>query len=192
MKVAVPQTTKPKALLIVDVQPNMLLDRARQLIPSMAEYIRKTEYDLYVVATWYADEHSTFHRQTRDIDPPEKTGPAAEEILSALREKRSKLLEYQKNTRSVFKCEPERLLELELKREGIEHVHLFGVDVNDCVLAAAYDATDLGFTVTVIEELSDNADGIHELKEAALLVLRRQRLTNNSQFPDCALTSVEV
>ena len=59
-------------------------------------------------------------------------------------------------------------------------MHLIGYDINDCVLASAYDAIDLNFYTYVIEELCHHWDGIEELKQAALIVLRRQSLTNNS------------
>ncbi len=55
-----------------------------------------------------------------------------------------------------------------------------GYDINDCVLASAYDAIDRGLYTYVIEELSHHCDDSDELKNAALVVLRRQAMTNKS------------
>ena len=151
----------------------------------MVSFLCQTDYDLYIEATWSADKGSTFQRQSGNILTKEAAGPTSTDLLSALANKSGPIHRVHKTTRSAFKAPTSPSLEGVLKENEIEEVHLFGVDINDCVLATAYDATDLGFFTCVIEELSHHSQGIEEMKDAAIAVLARQNMTNNSLFEGC-------
>jgi len=62
----------------------------------------------------------------------------------------------------------------------IDEVHLAGFDINDCVLATAYDALDQGYFTFAIEECCGRTDSDRSVIDAALMVLRKQAMTNNS------------
>ena len=84
-----------------------------------------------------------------------------------------------KKSRSVF-IEQSSLVQ-KLRDQGIEEVHVVGYDINDCVLTTANDAFDYGFYTYVIEEASDSSQS-NELREAALLILRENEMTNHSEL----------
>ncbi len=66
-----------------------------------------------------------------------------------------------------------------LKYEFIKEVHIIGLDTNDCVLATAYEAFDLGFFTYVIEECTQSSSG-NELHLKGIDLLRHVGLTNRS------------
>jgi nicotinamidase-related amidase len=162
------------------------------LIPAMVSYIRETNYDLYVEATWHQDEQSTFFRQSGGVLSLEDAGPTASELESALSAKPSPLHRVHKTTRSAFKAPGTPPLLTVLRQHKIEDIHLFGLDINDCVLATAFDATDFGFFTCVVEELSHHHQGIEDLKAAAIAILRRQNMTNNSLLSDCQIRTLNL
>ncbi len=83
----------------------------------------------------------------------------------------------EKETKSVFKGN-KNLVE-GLRQRSIEEVHIVGVDVNDCVLATAYEAFDLGFFTYVIEECSESSDS-ERTRDVGFEAMRHVNLTNNS------------
>lgn len=59
-----------------------------------------------------------------------------------------------------------------LKKEGVSHVYLCGIDTDCCVLATAYDAFDQGYRVAVLKNLSMSHAG-NALHQAALRMVAR-------------------
>jgi nicotinamidase-related amidase len=192
MKIPLPTTNRRTALLVIDVQPEMLVPSVHALIPHMVSFIKQTSYAFYAEATWFADEQSTFYLQTGDLFIAEDVGPTAEPIVEALSEKEAPCISLNKRTRSAFQAIGDVSLKDELNEHRIEEVHLFGVDINDCVFATAIDAADAGFCTFVIEELSHHSEGDKELREAALTLLRRQRMTNHSLLPGVQTSTLGI
>jgi nicotinamidase-related amidase len=91
-----------------------------------------------------------------------------------------KLFHVRKTTRSCFKGFDPEALKAFLRQRKIEEIHFVGFDINDCVLASAYEAIDSGYYSFILEELSHQQTGIQELADAALTIFRSQRMTNNS------------
>ena len=180
MQIQVPKSTRRKALLIIDVQPATLSERVLPLIEKMQAYIQLVEYDAYGVASYYADEDSMLFKQNSFSISRDKAGGVAPEILREVQKRSKPIIHIEKNVRSCFKGFARNELSDFLAANLIKEVHLIGYDINDCVLASAYDAIDLNYYTYVIEELCHHWDGIEDLKQAALTVLRRQSLTNNS------------
>jgi nicotinamidase-related amidase len=88
-----------------------------------------------------------------------------------------------KQTKSVFKGEtvPKHIsVNRILSNHGIEEVHIVGFDTNDCVLATAYEAFDLGYFTFVIEECVQSSSG-DDMHNAGLLLLRNVDLTNHQK-----------
>lgn len=180
MEVNVPVSSRRKALFVIDVQPATLhVPGAKQLVPLLVQFIHETDYDVYVDANYFSDEHSMFYKQNGFIYKIEDTGPTSRNVLDAIAMKNKPQILVQKNTRSCFKgTKPEELFKF-LSDNNIEENHFVGFDINDCVLGSAFDSIDLGYYTIVIEELSHIHDADPVMKGAALAVFRRQNMTNN-------------
>src|SRR4029077_2327004 len=114
----------------------------------------------------------------------------ATEILTELQRKPAPKFRIEKNTRSCFKGFNSEGLGRFLRDNSIEEINFVGYDINDCVLASAYEAVDSGYFTFVIEELCHHWDGSERLKEAALGILRAQGLTNHSTKTECSVVSL--
>ncbi|HWY09832.1 MAG TPA: cysteine hydrolase family protein [Bacteroidia bacterium] len=184
----IPKSKRKKALIIVDVQPIFLNDKNRHVVSNIAYVIREFPYDLYINAVFYADKDSMWHKQLKWTVPKKEARTYI--IIRKLLDKKKNIINVIKQTKSVFK--PEKIiidnkniiasstLKHQLFLEGIEEVHIVGLDTNDCVLATAYEAFDLGFFTYVIEECvqSSGGDNIHR---KGIDLLRYAELTN---YPD--------
>jgi nicotinamidase-related amidase len=178
MEIRIQESPRRKALFVIDVQSKSLSPKALDLVPFMASFIAKTEYDVYVEANYWADENSMFFKQGGFSLSKEEAGTTAPELKQELQKKNLPQILVQKDTRSCFKALNAASLRNFLALHKIEEAHFIGFDINDCVLASAYDALDLGYFTCVIEELCHHWDGIDELKEAAITIYRRQKMTN--------------
>ncbi len=179
MNIKIPASPRRKALIVVDVQPQTLAPKAQALIPLMASFIAQVDYSAYVEANYFADQNSMFFKQDGFLKTKEETGPSAEEIRSALSSKSAPHLLIEKNTRSCFKSSMGNEVRMFLERNEIEEVHFIGYDINDCVLASAYEAIDLGYFTYVIEELCHHWNADEMLKRVAITIYRRQSMSNH-------------
>jgi nicotinamidase-related amidase len=185
MKIAQPTAGTRRALLIIDVQPATITDAAaRSVVHDIALYIAASTYDAYVIATFSAPEDSMFARQLNWMLSAEAAGPTEPTIVHAVQATRRPVMEMAKTLRSVLKGTGADDVQAFLDRQAIDEVHLVGFDINDCVLATAYDALDRGYFTFVIEECAGRTDSDRSTIEAALTALRKQRMTNTSaSFP---------
>jgi len=177
----VPDATERKALFIIDVQPLTCKgDIPPAVTKDIVRYIKKTPYEAYILAEYYAPPSTMFYKQHDFTLSEEETGKTCETIRTALQPIQDLLFEIKKTTRSCFKSPDQEALQNFLEQKGIEEIHFVGFDINDCVLASAYEAIDSGYYSFVLEELCHQNSGIQELKDAALAIFRRQNMTNNS------------
>ena len=185
MKIGQPVAGMRRALLIIDVQPATITDAAaRNVVHDIARYIAASTYDAYVIATFSAPEDSMFGRQLKWTLSAEAAGPTEPAIVHAVQTKARPFMEMAKTQRSVLKGAGANDVVVFLDRQEIDEVHLVGFDINDCVLATAYDALDRGYFTFVIEECSSRTDSDRVVIDATLTVLRKQRMTNISAlFP---------
>jgi nicotinamidase-related amidase len=65
-----------------------------------------------------------------------------------------------------------------------------GFDINSCVLATLLDAFDLGYFSYAIEELCDINNGDENLRQAAIDILRWEKMTNHSTLDDVKIISL--
>lgn len=177
----VPEATEAKALFIIDAQPLTCSGKSPlSIMDKIARYIEKVPYDAYVLVEYHAPSSSMFYKQNDFLLSEESAGKTHTEILKALASHEDRLVRVRKTTRSCFKGEnPEDLANF-LKQKQIQEIHFSGFDINDCVLASAYDAVDLGYYSFVLEELCHHYAGIQNLYDAALTILHRQNMSNNS------------
>lgn len=179
MNIKIPASPRRKTLIVVDVQPQTLAPEAKVLIPFMASFISKVDYSAYVEANYFADHNSMFFKQDGFLKTKEETGPSAQEVRVAISSKSAPHLLIEKNTRSCFKSSIGDEVRMFLERNEIEEVHFIGYDINDCVLASAYEAIDLGYFTYVIEELCHHWNADESLKRAAITIFRRQSMSNH-------------
>lgn len=167
------ENSRKKALIIVDVQPAFITKRNDYVVGNIMSLLRKTPYDLYVESIFHAERGSLWDTQTGWTCPKDKNFHTDARILKALKEKRP-VVHVEKETKSVFKGS-KNLIKF-LQDRGIKEVQIVGYDTNDCILATAYEAFDLGFFTYVIEGCveSSSAKALHK---NALTLLRHLSLT---------------
>ena len=168
-------TKSKKALIVIDVQPAFLDDENRYIVDNIVRLLDHQHYDLYIEAAFHAEKGSIWDLQqhwTCPKGPETETTPALRDRLVP-REPLAVL----KETRSVFKGNAD-LLKI-FREKGITEVHLVGLETNDCVLATAYEAFDLGFVPYVIEDCCETASTRKNLHELALTLLREQNMTKS-------------
>ncbi len=170
----VPNPSRKRALFIIDIQQGFMNDRDSVIVPNVQKLITDGGYDLFVDAVFHADKGSLWEKETGwtfDLSP---TIPEIKHMLDP-----HKTEFVTKTTKSVFN-ENKHLADF-LKSRNITEVHLTGYDINDCVLATANDAFDLGFYTYVIEEAADSSES-EDFKNDALAILRENEMTNHSSM----------
>ena len=171
----IPLSGRKKALLIVDVQPAFINSRNGYIVKNIAHLIKTTPYNFYVTALFHAEKGSLWDKQQNWICPQNDSFHALPEMMDLLKDKRHILIE--KTTKSIFKGHG-NIIQL-LKKNNVQELHLVGFDTNDCVLASAYEAFDLGLFTYVIEECCESNSSA-ALHKQGLTLLRKQNMTNNS------------
>ncbi len=166
------------ALLIVDVQPAFVNSRNKYVVNNIIQLLKKVHYDLYVTALFHAEKGSLWDKQQGWICPRGDKFHTFPGIVRLLNPK--KCISIVKTTKSVFKGDKKNLSTI-LKNKKIEEVHVVGFDTNDCVLASAYEAFDMGFFTYVLEECCESSSSA-KLHASALSLLRHQHMTNNSAW----------
>lgn len=172
----IPASSRKKALILVDVQPAFLNERSAHLPSRITELIKNIPYDAYVNALFHTEEGSVWEKQQNWTCPKDENMVTIPVVRDALIGK--KTLEVLKETASVFKGAQN--VAAYLKEEGIEEVHIVGVDSDNCVLATAYEAFDYGFVTYVLEECCDTSAPDDAFNQSAFSILRRENMTNNS------------
>ncbi|WP_182422107.1 isochorismatase family protein [Aureimonas sp. ME7] len=168
-----------RALVVVDAQPATLkAPAAWEVLERIRAYVRAAPYDAYLVAIYHAPPDSMFARQGGWILNADAAGPSDADILAAIEASGRPKLSIEKTIRSVLKTEDARTF---LRAHRIDELHFVGFDINDCVLASAYDAIDSGFHAFVLEELAFRTDADAGLIEATLTLLRHQGMTNRTR-----------
>jgi len=170
-KITIPHPERKRALILVDIQEGFLNEKNRWIIPNIQEVIREGEYDLVVEAVFHADEGSLWQRQTGWTLLLQPTVPEIKDMLPA------RTIGVVKTASSAFKGSKD--FAGILKENGIEEVHIVGLDTYDCVFATAKESFDPGFFTYVLEECTEASDG-KEYRDAALKILRHLEMTNNS------------
>lgn len=166
---------KKKALIIVDVQPVFLNKNNEHVLAPIANIIENGKYDLYVNAMFFAPRKNSIWWKHYKWSVPFKeayTHPSIQQLI----DKKKNVKNVLKKTKSVFKGWSADGLPVSINfgdlfaQWGIYEVNIIGLDTNDCVLATAYEAFDLGYKTYVIEDCvqSSEGNGIH-LKALALL-----------------------
>lgn len=172
MIIKVPKSSRKRALIIVDIQHGFIKRWDKSFTKNLTSLFATQNYDLYIEATFHAEKNSIWDKQTGWIFPYEPTVPWVLELL-----KGKKIIKIIKEKRSVFKGN--KNLDVLLKKNSIEELHIVGFDTGSCVYATAQEAFDKGFFTYVIEECTGSSDGL-QMHKNAISVLRRLGMTNHS------------
>lgn len=172
--IIIPNPTRKRALIIVDIQPGFIQPGHEHIISNTIRLIKEGGYELFILAEFRAVRGTLWDQQMHWTFPHT---PTPKEIVDVLDPE--KTIQVIKNTRSVFMMKP--YLAAELRMKDIEEIHVVGYDINDDVLINANDAFDLGFYSYVIEEASESSES-SALRDAALAILRENEMTNHSEY----------
>ena len=181
----VPASSRRRALAIIDVQHEFVGNTEAATLSNIKKLIASVAYNLYVEAVFSAEPDSLWDRQTGWSLPENRGSKTLDDISAALRNR--SVLKIRKHTKSAFKGNPDLLSVL--RKHEIEELHLVGFDLNDCVMASAFDSFDNGMFTYVIEECCGASSG-SELREPAVSLLRYANLTNNSIYESIPVVSV--
>jgi len=175
----IPNSKRKKALFIIDIQPAFINTRNDYIISQVEQLLKQVNYDLYIEAIFYSEKGSIWDKQQNSTFPKDEKFKTIESVKQLLNEKNVHQVE--KDTKSVFKGN--KNVNLLLKNNSIEEVHVVGIETDDCVLATAYEAFDLGYFTYVIEECCESGSST-DLHTKAIEILRRLNMTNNSVKED--------
>jgi nicotinamidase-related amidase len=181
----IPASSRRRALAIIDVQSEFVSPDERAPLFNIKSLIASFPYDLYVEAVFSAEPDSVWGLQTGWSLPAGKGVGSVEEIARALQDRH--LYHIHKHTKSAFQGHPD-LLDI-LQRHEISELHLVGFDLNDCIMASAFDAFDSGLFTYVIEECCGQSRG-SDLRTPAINLLRYLNLTNNSIYESIPVLAV--
>lgn len=177
MKIRVPNTNTPRALLVVDVQRGFVKGNPKT-IERIEKLIQEVPYTLYIHGLFHTEKGSTWDKQLDWTFPKKNTKFKELPIIRKLLAEKN-AVEIIKETKSIFKGKPQLLAIL--KKKKIKEVHIVGFDTHDCVLASAHEAFDLGFISYVIEECTGSSNG-DSLKRHTVKLLRDAEMTNHSKL----------
>ena len=171
----IPNSERKKALFLVDIQSAFVNKRNEYVIKNIQNLLEQYPYDVYIVALFHAEKGSLWDKEEQWICPQDKNFFILNEVKELLQSK--KVYPVEKQTKSVFKGNRD-IVQI-LKDHSIEEIHLVGFDINDCILASAYEAFDFGYFTYVIEECCESSES-EKIFTDACDILREQNMTNNS------------
>jgi nicotinamidase-related amidase len=181
----IPHSNRRRALALVDVQSAFVNANSQNAILNIKRLLEAIRYDVYIEAVFSAPPGSLWDRQTGWTLPEDKQTCSVSELAEVLRDRG--VWRVHKNSKSIFSGDVP--LAERLRSSGIEELHLVGFDLNDCVLASAFDSFDCGFYTYVIEECCAASSDLR-LGRHATAILRHLHMTNNSQFEDVPRSNV--
>ena len=152
------------ALIVVDVQNYFLNESTKHLPARIAGYIKSSSFDFVLLTKFVNSRKSNF---AKSLGWHNCNSSPDTDIPKELEEFTNGHNVFEKNTFSAFKNV--QMVKF-LLRNKISKVYLCGTDSDACVLASAYDAFDLGFSVKVVKELcaSCNGNDFHEYGRAII------------------------
>lgn len=159
-------SSNPTALIVIDVQ-NCFINKHTQEIPNkIARYIKQHTFDHVLFATFVLSRRTNFYKLLNWEVFYSSPDTSLHQALSSLANSRNT---FPRPTYSVLKS---KKLLLFLQRNRVKDVALCGIDSDGCVLASAFDAFDLGYTVRILKSLIASSGG-KKFNQAAKTVMKR-------------------
>lgn len=155
-----------KALVVIDVQKYYTNEHTAGLAQKIADHLKNGSYDFVLFAKFV--NHKKSHVYLRFGWQKMFASPEidiCDELLPFVKANTV----FEKDTYSVFKSEQFTKF---LTEHGIDELIFCGVDTDACVLASAYEAFDLGFKVSVLNDLTASHRG-QQFREYGLAIINR-------------------
>ena len=154
-----------RALLVIDVQGYFINGYSKHIPNAISQHISSHNYD-YIIFTRFVNKKGYVFEKL--LNWKGCRGGDDIKIAPELRQLAEKHHVFTKHTFSVFHSE--EFLGF-LEGTSIDHFDICGLDANACVLLAAFELFDRGYSIRVIDELigSHNGEG---LSEAAKLIIK--------------------
>ncbi len=152
-----------KSLIVIDVQGYFVNENTKSLPKKIKQHLENSNYD-YIIFTRFINDKSTIFWKKRnwrgcsdgkDIEIVPELTPYAKNLFT-------------KHTFSIFTSK--KLVEF-IKKNKINSFDLCGIDLNACVLLAAFELFDKGYDVKVLTELTGSHNG-EELELAAKKIIK--------------------
>ncbi|MEL6804250.1 MAG: isochorismatase family cysteine hydrolase [Bacteroidota bacterium] len=155
------------ALIVIDVQNYFVHERAASLPAKIASHIQYGEYDHVLFTAFHNQTESNFHRILNFTDVMKSPAVDIHETLS---EYVAAERLFVKDTYSAMKVPA---LSTYLETHAVDTIYLCGINIDGCVLATAFEAFDLGYDITVLENLCSVASVRNDYMDAAKLIIYR-------------------
>ncbi len=155
-----------KALLVVDVQKYYLNEHTDYLPYAIEHYIKSNHYDFVIFSKFINHTRANIFKTFNwgKMMTPNDTD-ICDNLLQFITEDNL----FIKDTYSVFKAKG--FHDYLLKNE-IHDLTLCGLDADACILASAYDGFDLGYSIHVLDDLTDCHIG-DEFKQFGLNIINK-------------------
>lgn len=154
-------------LVVVDVQNHFAVEKAADLPKKIVNHIQNTNYDHLVFTKFLNLPSSNFHKI---LGYKKVTGPPATDLHPIIRPFANKKNTFEKITYSAFK--DSKFVDF-LARNNIKEIYICGINIDGCVLATAYEAFDLGYSVKILEDLSSVASFRDDYEQSAKTIIAR-------------------
>ena len=155
-----------KALIVIDVQNGFVNKRTASLPAKIENLIRSNKYPLVVFSKFINRKQSNFFKL---LNWKKMQKVPDTDIHSRLRKFANKKNTFTKTAYSVFKAKGFSNF---LKKNSVTELHICGIDSDGCVLATAFEAFDLGYTVIVLSKFSGSHSG-KAFDKSAFMILRK-------------------
>ncbi|MCX6761438.1 MAG: cysteine hydrolase [Candidatus Moranbacteria bacterium] len=142
-----------KALLIIDVQNYYINSYTEKLPLKIEKYIKQTNFDYILFAKFVNNKGSSFWN---NLSWKKMCSSPDTDICKNLLPYTKKDTVFIKSTYSIFKS---KSFLRYIKKNKIAELTLCGFDTDACVLASAYDGFDLGYKISVKNDLTASHRG---------------------------------
>jgi nicotinamidase-related amidase len=159
--------SKSIALLIVDVQNGFITDETKDVPAHISHHIRHHSYDQLLFSQFINQPGSNYERL---IDVKSCYGAPETDIHPDLAEFVTSENVFVKHGKSAFKNQD--LLRC-IKTAQIDQLDICGLDIDDCVLATAFEAFDLNLNFRVLDDLCGSSHGQDHIHSSAHSIITK-------------------
>lgn len=154
------------ALIVIDVQNYFVNEHTKSVPEKIALFINENKFDFVLFTKFVNREGSNYFKL---LNWKKCLGPPDTDIHHSLEKFAHDGNLFEKASYSIFKSKDFADF---LKNNQITKLYLYGIDIDACVLASAFDAFDLGYEVEVLTDLSLSHSG-NQLGNAALKIIKK-------------------
>jgi nicotinamidase-related amidase len=161
------------AILVIDVQNGFVTDKTKSVPKRIADRIQSHPYDHVLFSQFINQPNSNYERVmgiTSCYSPPDT------DIHPDLAAYITRNNVFVKHGKSAFKNQT--LLDY-LKQHQIKQIDLCGLDIDDCVLATAFEAFDLNLDFQILDDLCGSSHGQEHVQSATQAIINKNLSQQN-------------